>query len=72
MEQQQIGLGELLAGNGPPANQNADQVEVEQVVDPDGDDILDDILDGGVALNPESPSSSSKKTSSECDLVCFT
>ena len=68
MEQQQIGLGELLAGNGPPANQNADQVEVEQVVDLDGDDILD----GGVALNAESPNSSSKKTSSECDLVCFT
>lgn len=69
MEQQQNGfVGELLDGNVPPANQNADQVEIEQVVDPDGDDILD----AGVALNPESPSSSSKKTSSECDLVCFT
>ena len=71
---EQIGaqlLGEIWE-NGQPANENFD-VDMEEGDDRDGDGTLD----GGVAINTDSPggggsSSSSKRRSADCDLVRLT
>jgi hypothetical protein len=55
-------LGEMWE-QGQNANENAD-MEMDEIDDGNG------VLDGGVAVNPDNPSSSSgKRQSSDCDLV---
>jgi hypothetical protein len=59
-------LGEVWE-NGQAANENF-EIEVDEDDDRDAD--ADGTLDGGVALNPEDAGgSSSKRRSTECDLV---